>query len=394
MYFIRKTGLALVVAALSCCTMAQAETKRPRAAKPPAASQPAVKPTTQSAIPEKIIREITKLADRERGKGTKSKTELVKLLKERMSEALELGQKTAKLYPSASNLPAIQLEMLRAAHFLAVVGNDPKSRKLTLKIAEAILASKATAKQKFAADIIKFSFRLYPDNPVSPKDAHNLIVAFADKYKGTDLEPVALAYAHRYAEQFNLVIAGKYADELRTKHGEHPFVKPHLTHMGVRPSPIGKPFKAALTTLDGKQLNLPGDLRGKIVVIDFWATWCVPCLKEIPRMQRLYAAYKNKGVQFVGISLDSNRGALTSFLKKTSLPWLHAFSGRQYDDPTVVRYQINSIPSVWLIDRKGNVITDNAYGRLAELLDKAVKAKPTTKPTTKPTAKPVATSAK
>ncbi len=386
MSFIRKAGVALAVATLSCCTVAQAETKRPTAAKPPAASQPATRPTTQPAtapadIPMAIIKKVADLAERDNVKGVKSKTELVKLLKKRMSEALELGQKTAKLYPTASNLPALQLEMMRAAHFLAIVGNDPKYRELTLDIAEAILASEAATEQKFSADLVRFNSQLGQAAAASPKDAHNLIVAFADKYRDTDIEPVALAYAHRYADQFNLVIAGEFLDELRIKHGEHPFVKHHLTRMGVRPSPIGKPFKATLTTLDGKQLNLPGDLRGKIVVIDFWATWCVPCLREIPRMQRLYAAYKNKGVQFVGISLDHNRGALTSFLKKTSLPWLHTFTGKKYNDPTALRYQINGIPNVWLIDRKGNVITDNAYGRLEELLDKAVKAKPATKPT-------------
>ena len=393
MSVIRKAGTLLSVAALAWGTVAQGEVKRPATGKQPSTtSQPATKPTTQpatapGAIPKNIFKKITDLTDLDNARGAKSQTELVKILKERMTEVIELSQKTLQLYPTAANLPALQFEMMRAAHFLAVSGNDEEYRKLTLKLADAILASNATSERRFAADLIKFNSQIRDAVAVSMEEAYNLIVAFADKYRGTDMGPIAISYAHGYADQFGLAVAGEFIDELRIKHGKHPFVKYHFARMGVRPSPLGKPFKAKLTRLDGKELNLPDDLRGKIVVVDFWASWCVPCLRQLPNMQRLYATYRDKDVEFVGISLDFSRGDLTSLLSRISLPWPQTFTGKGYGDPTARRYRINSIPNVWLIDRDGKVITDNAYGRLEKLLAQVVNASPATKPAAAATVK-------
>ena len=73
---------------------------------------------------------------------------------------------------------------------------------------------------------------------------------------------------------------------------------------------VGKPFDLEFTeAISGSEISMKG-LKGKVVVIDFWATWCGPCVAEMPKMKKLYAEYKDKGVEFIGVSLDIKSGGL------------------------------------------------------------------------------------
>jgi thiol-disulfide isomerase/thioredoxin len=137
----------------------------------------------------------------------------------------------------------------------------------------------------------------------------------------------------------------------------------------------GKPFEISGTLLDGSHFD-PKTLTGKVVLVDFWATWCGPCIAEMPNMLAAYEKYHDKGFEIVGISLDEERGDVKQFVAENKLPWPTLFAGKGWKDPVAQFYGISGIPQLVLIGRDGNVITTDVRGeklgeRLAELFDGA-----------------------
>ncbi len=116
---------------------------------------------------------------------------------------------------------------------------------------------------------------------------------------------------------------------------------------------IGKKAKDFTVTLfSGDEFTLSAQ-KGKVILIDFWASWCGPCRKEMPNLKKYYNEFKDKGFEIIGISLDRDKLALEEFLKKENVGWKISFTGKGWDDDTARLYSVNSIPSTWLVDKKG-----------------------------------------
>ena len=111
-----------------------------------------------------------------------------------------------------------------------------------------------------------------------------------------------------------------------------------------------KPF--TLQDIQGRNVSLQS-MPGKVVLIDFWATWCPPCREEIPNLKTWYSELKDRGFEIIGISLDKDRAALVSYIAEHRIDWIICYSGKQWQDETAGLYGVNSIPSTWLIDKKG-----------------------------------------
>lgn len=124
--------------------------------------------------------------------------------------------------------------------------------------------------------------------------------------------------------------------------------------------------------VDGTPFNVK-ELKGKVVLVDFWATWCGPCIAEFPNMRKLYEEHKEDGFEIVGVSVDDNHEHLTKYVELQEIPWIVLHEEleegqRGWDHPAVKKYGIDAVPCMILIDRDGNVITTHARGEELEEL--------------------------
>ena len=117
---------------------------------------------------------------------------------------------------------------------------------------------------------------------------------------------------------------------------------------------LGKPVALAFEAVDGRKVDL-AKLKGKVVLIDFWATWCGPCVAELPNVKKTYTKFHNRGFEIVGISLDSNKKKLADFVADNDMAWAQHFDGKGWKNQFAVEFGIRSIPAMWLIDREGNL---------------------------------------
>jgi peroxiredoxin len=128
---------------------------------------------------------------------------------------------------------------------------------------------------------------------------------------------------------------------------------------------VGQPAPALdAKDLDGRPVRLAG-LKGKVVLLDFWATWCAPCVEELPRLKALYDAYHAKGFEVVGVSLDETPGPLAEFVRDRKLPWPQLHNATAGAD-LVGAFGVASLPATVLIGPDGTVVRLDARGEVLE----------------------------
>lgn len=116
---------------------------------------------------------------------------------------------------------------------------------------------------------------------------------------------------------------------------------------------------------DGKPITL-SSLRGKCVLIDFWASWCGPCLREAPNVKKVYDKYHDKGFEVLSVSIDEKKDAWVDAIKKHQLNWLHVSSLKGWKCPVAQLYQVSGVPAMFLIDKDGKIVSTKARGEVLE----------------------------
>ena len=118
--------------------------------------------------------------------------------------------------------------------------------------------------------------------------------------------------------------------------------------LAMRTQPVDLKF----TALDGNEIDLT-KLRGKVVLLDFWATWCGPCMAKLPEIQAINKKYQEKDFQLIGISLDEDKAALEKTVKAKEITWPEYFDGKGWQSDVGTKFGVEAIPASFLVDKKG-----------------------------------------
>lgn len=160
---------------------------------------------------------------------------------------------------------------------------------------------------------------------------------------------------------------------LHDKYPDHPVVK---ERWAIINSAAGKTSVGSIApelefpNPDGKMLKL-SDLRGKVVLVDFWASWCGPCRRENPNVRKVYSKYHDKGFEIFSVSLDRDASAWKGAIKADQLVWPnHVSDLKQWQSQAAAIYGVRSIPATFLLDREGRIVAKDLRG---EALERAVK---------------------
>ena len=220
-----------------------------------------------------------------------------------------------------------------------------------------------------------------PTKPDKPDKVYKILpgidlTKFTAKQRATILER---ANKERCPCKCKLTVAGCRNDDSSCGTGKRLAAKIVEEVTGVAPvaakdKDLGKPLNIQFTATDGRKVDL-SKMKGKVVLIDFWATWCGPCVVELPNVKKAYSKLHPKGFEIVGISLDSSEDKLKKFIKEKDMPWPQYFYVQGWKNKISTRYGIRSIPAMWLVDKEGNLVDKNARRGLEGKVEKLLADK-------------------
>jgi thiol-disulfide isomerase/thioredoxin len=279
-----------------------------------------------------------------------------------VKELLAFFRKTTKLAPRTREEYVMRMEALKkAAEKIKEIATDEDKKLPGYAEADGLLlyfraedAQRATDEER---DALTAELKTYfADNPQPSKYAVYAASRLASALEYAQNLPAAVALNRDFG-----AMLVKSSDKVTAQAGLK------MEGSARRLELPGNAMEINGTEIDGSKFDW-AKYRGKVVLVDFWATWCGPCIGELPNVRRNYDLYHDKGFDVVGISLDSDRQKLEEFVVKEELPWASIYEGGGWDTPMAVYYGINSIPRAILVDKQGKVVSMEARGPVLDKL--------------------------
>jgi len=188
----------------------------------------------------------------------------------------------------------------------------------------------------------------------------------------TDLASLTMSLAEAWLDIGNLEKSRALAQEV-AKSKAPDEVRESAQALVKKVSRVGKPLDLKYTAVDGRDVDVQ-KLKGKVVLVDFWATWCGPCMRELPHVKETYEKLHDKGFEIVGVSYDDKKELLQRVLSDEQMTWPQYFDedgGKKY----VEEFGVLSIPTMWLVDKKGVLRDLNGREDLAAKVEKLLAEK-------------------
>lgn len=245
-------------------------------------------------------------------------------------------------------------------------------RLLVTKIQQKLQAATAQpVEADYAAELAEFD-KIIAANPNAPKEDLAQILAMKSGFYAEVLNNYekAEALVKQIKADYPSSEAAGHVDDMLKQLAQ--MRKMQETQSALQP---GREFPDfSVTDVAGKPLSV-SQYRGKVVLIDFWATWCPPCVAEMPHVIAAYQKYHEKGFEVIGISLDRQKDALLKYIEKNKMTWPQYYDGDKPEASLADKYGIESIPTTYLVDKDGKIVATNLRGdaleeQLAKLLGK------------------------
>ncbi|OXU14622.1 TlpA family protein disulfide reductase [Sedimentisphaera salicampi] len=299
-------------------------------------------------------------------------------------KSLMVLNEAKKLYDEYPNSKQAERIIPEAVNILGLIGSDPQTAAEFEGFYKKLLQHDSVGK-RFIETLLEYRVRrmgtLIQSETVTGEDKTDEVKEQVDKlvediesvagrFKGVETFPNTALTIARDMIYYNPSLSEPLV-EVCEKYGGA-MVKEKLAGVKKKLDMLGSKLDMELETLEGKEISL-SDYKGDVVLVDFWATWCGPCVEEVPHLKDIYEKYSGEGFEILAISLDKSEEDLKKFVEDKQIKWPQHFDGKGWDNEYVKKYNIRGIPTMWLVDKEGRLADMNAREGLERKIKELMK---------------------